>query len=118
MIVGTLAEMNPTFIGLSVAFLSVLIAISLEGAHFLSFFKISALLLIIGGTAGATFASFSLEQIKDLILNLQTAVFPRRKPLLANSFWILRNKPVKTVYFLLKIVLNLSKIRFFKEESN
>lgn len=86
MIAGTLAFMNPTLVGLSVAFLSVLIAILLEGAHFLSFFKISAILLIIGGTAGATFASFSLEQIKDLVFNLQTAVFPKRKLPLGDIF--------------------------------
>ncbi len=86
MIVGTLTKMNPTFVGLSVAFLSVLIAILLEGAHFLSFFKISAFLLIVGGTAGATFASFSLVQIKDLIFNLQRSVFPKRKLPLGELF--------------------------------
>ncbi len=56
-----------TYFGLACAFISVVLAILLEGASLGSFFKFSALLLILGGTLGATWASYSSIQIKTLI---------------------------------------------------
>lgn len=53
-----------TYLGLILAFFSVLLAIVLEGAAFTSFFKLSAILLILGGTLGATIASYSSDQVQ------------------------------------------------------
>jgi chemotaxis protein MotA len=58
--------MISTYIGLFIAFVSVLIAILLEGASLGSFFKFSAIFLILGGTMGATYASYKNEQIQSL----------------------------------------------------
>lgn len=56
-----------TYFGLACALISVVLAILLEGASLGSFFKFSALLLILGGTLGATWASYSSIQIKTLL---------------------------------------------------
>ncbi|MCB1141872.1 MAG: MotA/TolQ/ExbB proton channel family protein [Leptospiraceae bacterium] len=56
--------MYTTYLGLILAFFSVLLAIVLEGAAFTSFFKLSAILLILGGTLGATIASYSSDQVQ------------------------------------------------------
>jgi chemotaxis protein MotA len=53
-----------TYLGLFIAILSVLIAIVLEGAAFTSFIKLPAILLIFGGTLGATIASYSRDQVQ------------------------------------------------------
>lgn len=63
-----------TYFGLFLAILSVLIAIVLEGAALSSFFKFSALFLIVVGTLGATYASFSNDQIKNLFQLVQTMI--------------------------------------------
>ena len=60
-----------TYLGIFLAFLSVIIAILLEGAHIGAFFKLSAIILILGGTLGATIASFSVPQIKAMLLILE-----------------------------------------------
>jgi chemotaxis protein MotA len=60
-----------TYLGLFLAFISVLLAIILEGAHIGSFFKFSAIILILGGTLGATFASFTLKQIREMLSVLE-----------------------------------------------
>ncbi|MDX1957222.1 MAG: MotA/TolQ/ExbB proton channel family protein [Leptospiraceae bacterium] len=59
-----------TYIGLFIAFISVFIAIFLEGASLSSFFKFSAIFLILGGTIGATIASFSNLQLEFLLATL------------------------------------------------
>ncbi|HMV78025.1 MAG TPA: MotA/TolQ/ExbB proton channel family protein [Leptospiraceae bacterium] len=59
--------MYNTYFGLACALISVVLAILLEGASLGSFFKFSALLLILGGTLGATWASYSSIQIKTLL---------------------------------------------------
>jgi len=56
-----------SYIGLFIAFISVYIAILLEGAAIGSFFKFSAVFLILGGTIGATMASFSAKQITNML---------------------------------------------------
>ncbi|MBK8399374.1 MAG: MotA/TolQ/ExbB proton channel family protein [Leptospiraceae bacterium] len=63
--------MITTYLGIFLAFLSVIIAILLEGAHIGAFFKLSAIILILGGTLGATIASFSVPQIKAMLLILE-----------------------------------------------
>lgn len=57
---------SSTILGLFVAILSVFVAILLEGAALTSFFKFSAIFLILGGTLGATYASYSNEQVQYL----------------------------------------------------
>lgn len=64
-----------TFAGLFIAIFSVLLAIILEGARLSSFFKISAILLIGGGTFGATLASYNLIQIRNMVVHLKNALF-------------------------------------------
>jgi chemotaxis protein MotA len=60
-----------TYLGIFLAFLSVIIAILLEGAHIGAFFKLSAIILILGGTLGATIASFSVTQIQAMLVILK-----------------------------------------------
>lgn len=67
-----------TYFGIVLAILSVLFAIILEGAHLGAFFKLSAFFLIIGGTLGATYASFSNLQINNL-LNYLKEIFSGKK---------------------------------------
>jgi chemotaxis protein MotA len=55
--------MNTSLIGIVAAVLAVLFAIFIEGAKLSAFFKISSLLLILGGTLGATFASYSISEL-------------------------------------------------------
>lgn len=64
-----------TFAGIFIALISVILAIFLEGASISSFFKISSILLIGGGTFGATFASFSLSQINKMVVHLKDSLF-------------------------------------------
>ncbi|EPG74259.1 transporter, MotA/TolQ/ExbB proton channel family protein [Leptospira fainei serovar Hurstbridge str. BUT 6] len=78
--------MRSAVLGLLAALASLLLAILLEEAHFLSFLKISALVLILGGTAGATFASYTTEEFANLILHLKDAVFPRKDYSLTDLF--------------------------------
>jgi chemotaxis protein MotA len=63
-----------TYLGIFLAFLSVIIAILLEGAHIGAFFKLSAIILILGGTLGATIASFSVTQIQAMMVILKTII--------------------------------------------
>ena len=68
-----------TYLGIFLAVVSVIFAIIVEGAHLGSFFKFSALILILGGTFGATFASFSIKQIQGLF-ELLKVLLNRNKP--------------------------------------
>lgn len=54
--------------------MAVLFAIFIEGAQLSAFFKISSLFLILGGTLGATFASFSMGEIQKCILHFTEAM--------------------------------------------
>ncbi|MCE9499698.1 MAG: MotA/TolQ/ExbB proton channel family protein, partial [Leptospira sp.] len=56
-----------TYAGVALAFFAVVISIILEGATLGAFFKLSAIFLILGGTIGATIASFSFSQINSLL---------------------------------------------------
>ncbi|EIE02700.1 motility protein A [Leptospira licerasiae] len=78
--------MRSAILGLIAAFASVLLAILLEEAHFLSFLKLSALVLILGGTAGATFASYTPEEFANLIIHLRESLFPKRDFSLSDVF--------------------------------
>ncbi|MEI1278004.1 MotA/TolQ/ExbB proton channel family protein [Leptospira venezuelensis] len=78
--------MRSALFGLIAAFASVLLAILLEEAHFLSFLKLSALVLILGGTAGATFASYTPEEFANLIIHLRESLFPKREFSLSDVF--------------------------------
>jgi chemotaxis protein MotA len=75
-----------TYFGIFLAISSVIIAIILEGASLGSFFKFSALLLIVAGTIGATYASFSNEQIQSLFEILQTITQPKEEINLVDLF--------------------------------
>jgi chemotaxis protein MotA len=49
-----------------ISFVAVTVAIILEGAHFGSFVQVSALMLILGGTIGATLSSYSKKEFDQL----------------------------------------------------
>jgi chemotaxis protein MotA len=66
--------MNTSIIGIAIAVFAVLIAIIIEGASLLAFLKPSSILLILGGTFGATFASYSLPEIKKFIFHFWEAM--------------------------------------------
>jgi len=68
-----------TYLGIFLAFLSVIIAIILEGAHIGAFFKLSAIVLIVGGTLGATVASFSVIQIKAMLAILNDIITQQKR---------------------------------------
>lgn len=78
--------MRSSLLGILAAFASVLLAIALEEAHFLSFLKISALILILGGTAGATFASYRVEEFATMAFHLREALFPKKEFSLTDLF--------------------------------
>ena len=63
-----------TYGGLLLALGSVLLAILLEGAALGSFFKLSSILLILGGTIGATIASYSSEQVRVSVKVIKTII--------------------------------------------
>jgi len=63
-----------TYGGLLLALGSVLIAILFEGAAFSSFFKFSSIMLILGGTVGATIASYSAEQVRVSVKVIKTII--------------------------------------------
>ncbi len=63
-----------TYGGLLLALGSVLFAILMEGAAFSSFFKLSSILLILGGTIGATIASYSAEQVRVSVRVIKTII--------------------------------------------
>jgi chemotaxis protein MotA len=81
-----------TYIGIFVAIASVIVAIILEGAHLFAFFKISAILLIVGGTFGATFASFGISQIIKLTEILREIFTSGEREDLVESFLSLLEK--------------------------
>ncbi|TGL35830.1 motility protein A [Leptospira perdikensis] len=58
---------HSTILGILAAVLSVFVAILIEGASLRSFFHLPAMLLIVGGTLGATFASYSISQITKAV---------------------------------------------------
>lgn len=81
-----------TYAGLLVALLSIISAIYLEGSAIGSFFKLSALTLIIGGTLGATVASFSVSQILTMVNVLRIILERNSKIDLAELFLRLLEK--------------------------
>jgi chemotaxis protein MotA len=84
-----------TYAGLFVAIISVIIAIFIEGAALGSFFIFSAILLILGGTLGATLASFSYRQIENL-LALLGKIFSKDKEFdITPTFLLLLDKTRK-----------------------
>lgn len=58
---------HSTILGILAAVLSVFVAILIEGASLRSFFHLPAMLLIVGGTLGATFASYSISQVTKAV---------------------------------------------------
>ncbi|PJZ44007.1 motility protein A [Leptospira brenneri] len=58
---------HSTLLGILAAVLSVFVAILIEGASLRSFFHLPAMLLIVGGTLGATFASYSISQVTKAV---------------------------------------------------
>lgn len=70
--------MHPTILGILAAILSVFVAILIEGASLRSFFHLPAFLLILGGTMGATIASFSLSQLTGAVRDLKISLFEKR----------------------------------------
>lgn len=68
-----------TYLGIFLAFLSVIIAIILEGAHMGAFFKFSAIVLIVGGTLGATIASFSIVQIRAMLDIIKDMILQKKR---------------------------------------
>ncbi|WP_210416327.1 motility protein A [Leptospira idonii] len=82
--------MNTSILGILAAVLSVLVAILIEGASLRSFLHLPAFLLILGGTLGATLASFSLTQVSRSIRDLKSSLF-EKEPLELQSiffrFW-------------------------------
>ena len=65
---------HSTLLGILAAILSVFVAILIEGASLRSFFHIPAMFLIVGGTLGATFASFSISQISKAVRDTRYAL--------------------------------------------
>jgi chemotaxis protein MotA len=63
-----------TYGGLLLALGSVIVAILFEGAAFSSFFKFSSIMLILGGTIGATIASYSAEQVRVSVKVIKTII--------------------------------------------
>lgn len=63
-----------TYGGLILALGSVLLAILFEGAALSSFFKFSSIMLILGGTIGATIASYSAEQVRVSVKVIKTII--------------------------------------------
>lgn len=61
-----------TYGGLLLALGSVVLAIIFEGAALSSFFKFSSIFLILGGTIGATIASYSAEQVRVSVKVVKT----------------------------------------------
>lgn len=70
---------HSTLLGILTSILSVFVAILIEGASLRSFFHVPAMFLIIGGTLGATFASFSLTQISRAVRDTRFALKKERK---------------------------------------
>ncbi|MDF3819544.1 MotA/TolQ/ExbB proton channel family protein [Leptospira sp. 96542] len=68
---------HSTPLGILAAILSVFVAILIEGASLRSFFHIPAFLLIVGGTLGATLASFSLAQLAKAFGDLKSVLFTK-----------------------------------------
>ncbi|TGL92410.1 endoflagellar motor protein [Leptospira congkakensis] len=69
---------HSTILGILAAVLSVFVAILIEGASLRSFFHLPAMLLIVGGTLGATFASYSISQVTKAVRDTRF-VFSRKK---------------------------------------
>jgi len=67
-------------LGLLVAVGSVLIALLIDQASLSSYFKDSALLIVLGGTLGATMCSVSLQTFLRVPALLKTAVFSGSRP--------------------------------------
>ncbi|MBE7412786.1 MAG: MotA/TolQ/ExbB proton channel family protein [Leptospiraceae bacterium] len=75
-----------TIFGISVAVISVLAALIFEGVSVSGFIKLSSLLLILGGTLGATFASFTFSQIQTMFVCLKRAIYFKQNDDLSELF--------------------------------
>lgn len=64
--------------GLLIAAVSMIVTVYWEGSHLSSLFGPSALLLIIGGTLGATMMSHSLQEVVQLPRVILQGFFPKR----------------------------------------
>src|SRR3954465_4723624 len=69
----------PTAIGIAVAFFGLAVGALMEGASPAAFFNIPALLIVLGGTFGATFAGTTIEKMK-LIPALYKKAMSGEKP--------------------------------------
>ncbi|MGE8721483.1 motility protein A [Leptospira terpstrae] len=81
---------HSTLLGILAAVLSVFVAILIEGASLRSFFHLPAMLLIVGGTLGATFASYSISQVTKAVKDTRFALSSRREKdlkLIFFRFW-------------------------------
>ncbi len=67
-----------TIIGLAVGFGSLIVAVLMEGGSPLSFISPSAMLIVFGGTIGATLIAFPLEHVKKLPTLFQLAIKQQR----------------------------------------
>ncbi|PJZ81864.1 motility protein A [Leptospira meyeri] len=70
---------HSTLLGILAAVLSVFVAILIEGASLRSFFHLPAMLLIVGGTLGATFASYSISQVTKAVRDTRFALSGKKE---------------------------------------
>jgi chemotaxis protein MotA len=63
-----------TAIGIGGAFVCLLLSVIMDGGNPMGFFNIPALLIVMGGTAGATMASTRIEMLKTSIAALKIAI--------------------------------------------
>lgn len=70
---------HSTLLGILAAVLSVFVAILIEGASLRSFFHLPAMLLIVGGTLGATFASYSISQVTKAVRDTRFVLSRKKK---------------------------------------
>ncbi len=81
---------HSTLLGILAAVLSVFVAILIEGASLRSFFHLPAMLLIVGGTLGATFASYSISQVTKAVRDTRFALSRKKErdlKLIFFRFW-------------------------------
>lgn len=81
---------HSTLLGILAAVLSVFVAILIEGASLRSFFHLPAMLLIVGGTLGATFASYSISQVTKAVRDTKFALSRKKEndlKLIFFRFW-------------------------------
>lgn len=79
-----------SLLGILAALLSVFVAILIEGASLRSFFHVPAFLLIVGGTLGATIASYKMNQITKAVGSLKSFFYEKEEvdlKLIFFRFW-------------------------------